>query len=138
MRFLTALIAGLLFGAGLLLSGMTNPQVVLGFLDIAGAWNPALAFTMAGAILVAAPAFWLARKRGRTLDGETIELPGRALIDARLVGGAALFGVGWGMAGICPGPGLILLTGLSAQAFVFVAAMLAGMLLAHRLLRRSG
>lgn len=129
MNFLTSLIAGLLFGAGLLLSGMTNPATVLSFLDIAGGWNPALALTMGGAIAVAAPAYALMRRRGRTLAGEPVDLPDRTRIDAPLLGGSALFGLGWGLAGICPGPGLIQLTGLSLNAAVFVAAMAAGMLL---------
>lgn len=129
MNFLTSLIAGLLFGAGLLLSGMTNPATVLSFLDIAGGWNPALALTMGGAIAVAAPAYALMRRRGRTLAGEPVDLPDRTRIDAPLLGGSALFGLGWGLVGICPGPGLIQLTGLSLNAAVFVAAMAAGMLL---------
>lgn len=130
MKFITALLAGALFGAGLLLSGMTNPSTVLGFLDVAGTWNPALAFTMGGAILVAAPAYALIRRRGHTADGEAVTLPDRFGIDAELVIGAAVFGLGWGLSGICPGPGLVLLTGASPEAFIFVASMVAGMLLA--------
>jgi hypothetical protein len=129
MNFLTALIAGVLFGAGLLLSGMTNPATVLSFLDITGAWNPALALTMGGAIAVAAPAFALMRRRGKTLTGERVDLPDRTRIDAPLLVGSALFGLGWGLAGICPGPGLIQLTGLGLHAVLFVAAMAVGMLL---------
>ena len=133
MSFLTALVAGALFGAGLVLSGMTDPQVVLGFLDISGAWNPALAFTMGGALLVTGPAFYLCRRRGSIVGGAAPELPPRRGIDARLLAGAALFGVGWGLSGICPGPGLIVLVSADPAAYVFGAAMAAGMLLAGAL-----
>lgn len=131
MKFITALIAGALFGCGLLLSGMTNPQTVLAFLDVAGAWNPALALTMGGAILVAAPAYYFARRRAGTPTGQSIELPARLGVDAPLLAGAAVFGVGWGMSGICPGPALILLADPTSAAPVFVASMVAGMLLAR-------
>lgn len=137
MNFLTALVAGVLFGAGLWLSGMTDPQVVLGFLDIGGAWNPALAFTMGGALLVAGPAYYFSRRRS-IVGGAASELPPRHGIDARLLTGAGLFGVGWGLAGICPGPGLILLVGADPAAYVFGAAMAAGMLLAGALHSRRG
>lgn len=129
MSFLTALVAGALFGAGLWLSGMTDPQVVLGFLDIGGAWNPALAFTMGGALLVAGPAYYVGR-RGNIAGGAAPELSPRRGIDARLLAGAGLFGVGWGLSGICPGPGLILLLSEETGAYVFGTAMAAGMLLA--------
>ncbi len=131
MAFLSALLAGVLFGAGLLLSRMCDPERVLGFLDVAGAWNPALAFTMGGAILVAGPAFYWVRTRGRNALGVATELPERFKITRRLIAGSALFGVGWGLSGICPGPSLLLLTGGSLQAFVFVAAILAGFFLAR-------
>ncbi|HWJ05586.1 MAG TPA: DUF6691 family protein [Steroidobacteraceae bacterium] len=133
MKVLTAFVAGLLFGGGLLLSRMADPQVVLGFLDVAGNWNPALMFVMGGAILVGAPAFLLMRRRARTLAGEPVTLPDRTRIDGALVLGAAIFGLGWGLSGICPGPGLVLLGGLTVQAFTFVAAMLVGLLVAGRL-----
>ena len=137
MKAVTALCAGLLFGAGLLLSGMADPANVLAFLDVAGEWNPALALTMGGAIAVAAPAFYFRRRRaGRVAGGSATSLP-QAGIDRRLVGGAAIFGTGWGLSGICPGPGLVLLTTFAPGAFVFVAAMLAGMFLV-RLIRPSG
>ena len=122
-----ALVAGLLFGGGLMLSGMTNPATVLAFLDVAGDWNPALAFTMAGAVLVAAPAFLLVRRRSRSVLGAEIRLPDRHRIDTPLVSGSALFGIGWGLAGICPGPALVLLGTGAAKGLVFVLAMLAGM-----------
>jgi uncharacterized membrane protein YedE/YeeE len=148
MNALAALLAGALFGAGLLVSGMSNPQVVLGFLDVAGHWNPALVFTMAGAIAVAAPAFWWRRRQGRAagnVPGRTHgaaadegTAPQRRPIDARLLGGSALFGVGWGLAGICPGPGLVLLTGFALPAWAFVAAMAVGMLLFAWLRKGAG
>lgn len=128
MRTFTSFVAGLLFGGGLLLSGMSNPAVVLGFLDVAGDWNPALLFTMAGAIAVAAPAYWVMRRRRRTLSGEAVTLPDTTQIDTPLIAGSAIFGLGWGLSGVCPGPGLVLLAGGSIQALVFVAAMAAGML----------
>lgn len=132
MNFLTALVAGALFGAGLWLSGMTDPQVVLGFLDVGGAWNPALAFTMGGALAVAGPAYWLGRRRAAA-GGAAPDLPARRGLDAPLLAGAALFGVGWGLSGLCPGPGLILLVSADPAAWVFGAAMAAGMLLAGAL-----
>ena len=135
MKTLTAFVAGLLFGGGLLLSRMADPQVVLGFLDVAGAWNPALMFVMGGAILVGAPAFHVMRRRRCTLAGEPVALPDRTRIDGALVLGAAIFGLGWGLSGICPGPGLVLLGGLTAQAFTFVAALAIGLLLGGRLRR---
>lgn len=131
MNFLTALVAGLLFGTGLLVSGMTNPQTVLGFLDVAGEWNPALACTMAGALLVAMPTYRWVRRRARTLTGQPVELPDRCGLTAGLLAGAATFGVGWGMSGICPGPALVLLASGTQPAFVFFGAMLAGMYLAR-------
>lgn len=135
MKTLTALSAGLLFGAGLLLSGMANPANVLAFLDVAGDWNPALALTMGGAIAVAAPAFYLRRRRARDAGGAAssrLASPPSAGVDRPLLAGAALFGTGWGLSGICPGPGLLLLTTLTPGAFVFVASMIAGMFLARR------
>ncbi len=132
MAFLTALAAGLLFGAGLLLSRMCDPERVLAFLDVTGRWNPALAFTMGGAVLVAMPAFYFVRRRHVDLLGVATQLPDRYKITGRLLGGSATFGVGWGLSGICPGPGLLLLTGGSVQSGVFVAALVAGFLLSSR------
>lgn len=131
----TALLAGLLFGAGLILSGMANPAKVLGFLDLAGAWDPSLAFVMAGAIAVGICAFRLARGRVKSLLGEPMRMPTTTQIDHRLVGGSMLFGVGWGIAGFCPGPALVALGMGETRAAVFVAAMLAGMGI-HALLER--
>ena len=141
MKFLTALLAGVLFGSGLLISGMLDPANVLGFLDVSGEWRPQLALVMGGAVIVAAPAFFFVRRNGRNALGDPTELPDRRRIDASLLAGAATFGVGWGLVGICPGPGIALLASRDARAFAFVAAMLAGMLVAHlvreRMVRRQ-
>jgi uncharacterized membrane protein YedE/YeeE len=125
MKTLFAFLSGLLFGFGLILSGMTDPAKVLAFLDIAGDWNPALMLVMGSAVLVAAPAYALARRRGKTLIGAPLHLPARRRPDARLLGGSALFGVGWGLSGICPGPGLVIAASGLPKALVFVAAMIA-------------
>lgn len=137
MRNLTALLAGLIFGLGLLLAGMANPAKVLGFLDLAGAWDPSLALVMAGAIALAAlPMSW-AKRRRQSLLGAPMQIPQKRELDRRLILGSLLFGIGWGIAGICPGPALaILLTG-HWQAWLFVAAMLAGMGLFEVLERRG-
>ncbi len=126
----TAAAFGLIFGFGLIISHMIDPARVAGFLDIAGNWNPALAFVMGGAVIVAAPAFWLARRRKTALLGTGFALPDRYNVTWPLVGGAALFGLGWGLSGICPGPSLVLLASLTPQALVFVAALAAGIFLA--------
>lgn len=128
MHALTALVAGLAFGIGLIVSGMANPAKVLGFLDLAGKWDPSLALVMAGAIAVGAGGFALAARRERSLLGTPMSLPGARGIDRRLVGGSIAFGVGWGLAGFCPGPALVALGAGQAKAAVFVAAMIAGML----------
>ena len=129
MFTLTALLTGLVFGLGLIVSGMANPAKVLGFLDLAGRWDPSLAFVMAGAISVGVVAFALARQRAVSLLGAEIKLPTNRDIDRRLVLGSTLFGIGWGIAGFCPGPALTALGMGEAKALVFVAAMLAGMVL---------
>ena len=123
-----AFAAGLLFGIGLIVSGMTDPAKVLGFLDVAGRWDPSLAFVMAGAVLVGFFAFAAARRRARTFLGAAMQLPSRRDIDARLVAGSLVFGVGWGIAGFCPGPALVNFGAGEEKAAVFVAAMLLGML----------
>ena len=127
MFVLTSLLAGLVFGLGLMVSGMANPAKVLGFLDLAGRWDPSLALVMAGAIAVGSVAFLLAKNRTRSLLGAEMKLPTASHIDRRLVVGSALFGMGWGVAGFCPGPGLVALGMGESKALVFVAAMLAGM-----------
>ena len=118
--------AGFVFGLGLLVSGMVNPAKVLGFLDLAGAWDPSLALVMAGAVAVGAGAFAFMKKRTRTLLGAPVLLPGARGIDRRLILGSLVFGVGWGLAGICPGPALVLAGTASAKGLVFLAAMVAG------------
>ncbi len=141
MNIVAALAAGLVFGIGLILSGMTDPGKVIGFLDVAGRWDPSLALVMAGAILIGFFAFRLAGRRGKTFLGGGLHLPQRRDIDLRLVGGSLLFGVGWGLAGFCPGPALVSLASGQQPAAVFVAAMLGGMLLyqaAERLLKPPG
>jgi len=124
---LLALAAGLVFGVGLIVSGMADPAKVLGFLDLAGRWDPSLALVMAGAIAVGAVAFGLAARRGRTVFDAALQLPPTRPIDARLIGGSALFGIGWGLAGFCPGPALVASGMGQSKALLFVAAMLAGM-----------
>ncbi|HZX52139.1 MAG TPA: DUF6691 family protein [Pseudomonas sp.] len=129
MRKLTALLAGLIFGVGLLLAGMANPAKVLGFLDLAGAWDPSLALVMLAAIAVAVLPFRWARQQCLTLLDAPMQLPNKRNLDRRLIGGSLLFGVGWGIAGICPGPALAILLSGHWQVLLFVLAMLAGMLL---------
>jgi uncharacterized protein len=138
MRKLTALLAGLVFGVGLLLSGMANPSKVLGFLDLAGAWDPSLLLVMLGAIGVAAAPMAWAGKRSRSLLGASMQLPVKRELDPRLIGGSLLFGIGWGIAGLCPGPAVAILFSGHWQSVVFVLAMLAGMLLFTALERRRG
>jgi uncharacterized protein len=125
---------GLVFGIGLLISGMTDPTKVLGFLDLFGAWDATLAFVMAGAVAVSSAGFALARRRGAPVLTAKSLWPSRSDIDASLVIGSALFGLGWGLVGLCPGPALVNLAGLSLPVIVFVVAMAAGML-GHDLLR---
>jgi uncharacterized membrane protein YedE/YeeE len=129
-RSVVAFLSGLLFSAGLCVSGMTRPSKVLGFLDVFGSWDPSLALVMLGAVSVSAIAFRVARRRvGPVLGGEfSIPGAGRAL-EARVIAGAALFGVGWGLSGLCPGPAVVSLAGGQTGAFVFMAAMVVGMAL---------
>ena len=127
MAFFTSFLAGLVFGLGLIVSGMANPAKVLGFLDLGGRWDPSLAFVMAGAIAVGAVAFAVARRRTRSLLGAAMQLPSLRSIDRRLLIGSAVFGIGWGIAGFCPGPALVAVGMGQAKALVFVIAMLAGM-----------
>jgi uncharacterized membrane protein YedE/YeeE len=122
-----AFAAGLLFGLGLIVAGMANPAKILGFLDIAGKWDPSLARVMVGAIAVGQVAFTLARRRTLSALGLPMRLPDAQAIDLRLVGGSLLFGIGWGLGGFCPGPAIVALGAGYGKAAVFVAAMLAGM-----------
>ncbi|MCY1455579.1 hypothetical protein D9M71_727200 [compost metagenome] len=126
---LTAFFAGLIFGLGLLLAGMANPAKVLAFLDVAGAWDPSLALVMGGAITVAfIPLNW-ARKNKQSILGARMQLPVKRELDARLIGGSLVFGIGWGIAGICPGPAVVILLTGSWQIIIFILAMLTGMYL---------
>jgi uncharacterized membrane protein YedE/YeeE len=127
MLILTAFIAGLVFGLGLIVSGMADPTKVLGFLDLDGSWDPSLGLVMAGAITCGFVAFGIAGRRSRTWLGAELMLPSERRIDRRLVGGSLLFGIGWGIAGFCPGPALVGLGMGEVKALVFVVAMLAGM-----------
>jgi uncharacterized membrane protein YedE/YeeE len=128
MNIATALLSGLVFGLGLIVSGMANPAKVLGFLDVSGAWDPSLAFVMAGAVGVGLLAFRVARGRHTSLIGAPMALPTQQTVDRRLIVGSVLFGIGWGIAGFCPGPALVALGFGATKAVVFVVAMLAGML----------
>lgn len=127
MPILIAFIVGLVFGIGLIVAGMTDPSKVLGFLDLAGIWDPSLAFVMGGAILVGLVAFRIAGRRERSLLGEPMRLPLATRIDRRLILGSLAFGIGWGLGGYCPGPALASLAGGSAKPLIFTHAMLAGM-----------
>lgn len=125
---LTEFLVGLLFGLGLMLSGMTDPGKVIGFLDLFGAWDPSLALVMGGAILVGFFAFTIAKKRTTTFLGGVLRIPSNMDIDKKLLVGSLLFGAGWGLAGFCPGPALVSMADGQPKALVFVLAMLAGML----------
>lgn len=131
-RTVVSFVSGALFAAGLVLSGMTHPLKVLGFLDVSGRWDPSLALVMGGAIAVMAPVVALVRRRRRPLFESALHEPPMTPIDARLLGGAALFGVGWGIAGFCPGPALVSLATGALPAVAFVLAMLAGIWIADR------
>lgn len=127
MNALFAFASGLVFGLGLIVSGMANPAKVLGFLDLAGDWDPSLAFVMGGAVLTASAGFAVLRRRRTSLSGEPLRWPAAAGIEARLALGSLAFGAGWGLAGFCPGPALMAASAGVPQALVFVAAMLVGM-----------
>jgi len=127
-RLASAFGVGLVFGAGLAVSQMMNPAKVIGFLDVFGAWDATLALVMIGALAASAPGFILARRRTASLLGEPVRVPSRRDVTMRLIGGAAIFGLGWGIAGFCPGPALAALATGEARVFLFVAAMIVGML----------
>lgn len=130
---LAALAAGAIFGYGLMLSGMVDPGRVIGFLDIAsGSWDPSLMFVLGGALLVAIPGVMIQRRLAAPLLDDRFHVPGAGVIDARLIAGSALFGIGWGLAGFCPGPAVAALTLGLAPVFLFVAAMVAGMIVHDR------
>jgi len=130
-------VVGLVFGIGLILAGMTDPGKVIGFLDLAGAWDPSLAFVMGGAIAVALAAFALARKRTQSFLGGAMHLPNRSDIDQRLIVGSLVFGAGWGIAGFCPGPAIVSLAAGQPKAILFVLAMMVGMAIFEGLERRK-
>ena len=132
MKGLTALLCGTLFGIGLAVSGMTDTAKVLGFLDLFGSWVPDLVFVMGGAVCVTLVAFRFIMKRDRSLLGELMSLPSNTAIDGRLLAGAAIFGIGWGVYGYCPGPAISALGYLEMNTAIFVVAMLVGMALANR------
>jgi hypothetical protein len=134
MRYAIALVSGLIFGLGLIAGGMTDPSKVKGFLDLFGAWDPSLALVMGGAIAVGVFAFAAAKRRTTSWTGEHMEIPTYTVIDRRLVLGGVLFGAGWGIAGFCPGPALVALGAGAPAAWIFVIAMLAGMVIHDRLL----
>jgi uncharacterized protein len=141
MSALAAFVSGLVFGVGLLLSGMTDPAKVVGFLDFAGTWDPSLAFVMGGAVIVGVFAFAVARRRTTTFLGGALDLPQSRDISRRLVLGSLVFGIGWGLAGFCPGPALVSLGSGQPKAAIFVVAMIAGMYIyeaAERLIRQRG
>ncbi len=129
MNAVSALVAGLLFGIGLIVSGMTDPSKIIGFLDLAGAWDPSLAFVMGGAVLVGLIAFRFARGRRASFLGGAMVLPAARQIDSPLILGSLAFGVGWGLAGYCPGPAIVAYGSGQDKAVVFVVAMIAGMAL---------
>ena len=127
LQIIASLIAGTFMGAGLMISGMMNPNKVLSFLDIFGNWDPTLIFVMGGAIFSALPGFWLSRRLTKPLLANNFQLPDKKKFDRRLVGGAAIFGVGWGLVGLCPGPAISAITTGSPQVIVFVISMTFGM-----------
>ena len=135
MLLVASFLSGFIFGCGLLISGMVSPTKVLGFLDVLGAWDPSLAVVMAAALIVTRIGVAIVQRRGRPLLAEKCDLPTKTKIDAPLVVGTTLFGVGWGLVGLCPGPALVNLATLSPQVLVFGAAMLIGMAL-HDLWQR--
>ena len=133
MRLLSALLIGLIFGTGIAVSGMINPAKVLNFFDIAGTWDPSLAFVMGGALAVAIPGYRLVLERKAPAFEPKFQLPDTRLIDLKLVAGSGLFGIGWGIAGFCPGGALPALGTLRTEVLVFVAALVGGLLVARRL-----
>ena len=136
MKNLLTLISGLLFGFGLLLSGMADPAKVQNFLDLFGTWDPSLAFVMGGAIAVTMPGFWLVIRRNKPFFNDVFHLPSRTDLDTRLITGAAIFGVGWGLGGFCPGPAITALPLAAEGTLIFVATMLTGMAASKYVLQR--
>ena len=137
MNLVLAALSGLVFGLGMIASGMTNPVKIKGFLDLFGAWDPSLALVMGGAIAVGTAGFALARRRTLSWTGDRIEIPASTLIDTRLLLGGVLFGAGWGISGLCPGPAIVSASAGSMAALVFVCTMLAGMVVHDRWLAKT-
>ena len=137
MKNLSVFLIACVFSLGLCISGLVAPRKVLAFLDLFGAWDPSLIFTMGGGLVVAGVSYFATRSRGVSLFGDAMQIPSNTALDARLIGGSLLFGIGWGLSGVCPGPALVNLGFLSAPAAVFVVAMLAGMAL-YELFNRLG
>lgn len=133
MRILVAFCIGLIFGIGLVVSGMSNPAKVLNFFDVFGSWDPSLAFVMAGAVAIAGVGFRLVLRRPAPILSDSFDLPGASAVDSRLMGGAAIFGVGWGLSGFCPGPAFTAVTFAEPGTLAFLPAMLAGMWAARAL-----
>ena len=127
MKNIITLLAGLIFGLGLIISGMTNPEKVIGFLDVAGQWDPSLMFVMLGGIAVAYVGFQFVRDKSQTIFDDAIHLPGKTHLSKELIIGSLLFGAGWGLAGFCPGPALVAMGAGYKEAFIFVMAMIVGM-----------
>ncbi len=136
MNALIGLLCGLIFGVGLIISGMANPAKVIGFLDVTGVWDPTLAFVMGGALGVTALGYRLILQREHPIFDKQFFIPTRKDLDVSLLGGATLFGLGWGLIGLCPGPALVAFGGLSTQAITFVACLCAGLWLAPRLIKQ--
>ncbi|MFC7297346.1 YeeE/YedE family protein [Herminiimonas aquatilis] len=129
MQIIMASLIGLIFGLGLIVSGMADPSKVLNFLDLSGDWDPSLAFVMGGAIIVGLFAFRFASRLQKSLLGEAMRLPTATNLDRRLIAGSLLFGIGWGLGGYCPGPALVSLTMGNPKSIIFIVAMLAGMMI---------
>jgi len=138
MRNLFALLAGVVFGIGLIVAEMVNPAKVISFLDLAGNWDPSLALVMAAAIMVGLPTFWYAKTRQNSVCGDPFNWPNSTQIDRRLIGGSLAFGAGWGLAGLCPGPALVTAASGNLMAVLFVAAMLVGFFGFARLEQQRG
>ena len=133
MNLVASLFSGLIFGIGLIISGMINPAKVQNFLDVFGTWDPSLAFVMGGAIAVALPGFWVLKRKSKPTFAPTFQWPTKTDLDSRLLSGSAIFGIGWGLSGLCPGPAVTALSIGSISIFIFVPAMLVGMVVAKKL-----
>jgi len=128
---IASLLSGLLFGFGLIVSGMSNPARVLNFLDFSANWDATLAFVMGGAIAIAAPGIFWVRKRSKPLFADNFDIPTSKVIDSKLITGSAMFGIGWGISGFCPGPAVVAIASLQSDVLLFVGAMVVGMLAQH-------